>query len=238
MIDGVIFDKDGTLFDFDATWGVWVRRFLLELTHGDADRAANLGTVVGYNFAEKRFIVDSVVIAGTPVEIAQSLLPHLGDTTLDDLLARMNQMAIEAPQVPVVPLAHFVQRLKDRGLRIGVATNDAKAPAIAHLTAAGVAQHFDFIAGSDSGYGGKPAAGQLLAFCAAQKVDPKRCAMVGDSTHDLHAAKAAGMWRIAVLTGVASHDDLVAHADVVLPDIGALPDWIDAQRLLGHSPTT
>jgi phosphoglycolate phosphatase len=50
--------------------------------------------------------------------------------------------------------------------------------------------------------------------------------MVGDTTHDLAAGRAAGMLRIAVLTGVAEEADLAAEADVVLPDIGHLPDWL------------
>ncbi len=31
---------------------------------------------------------------------------------------------------------------------------------------------------------------------------------------------------VGVLTGIASHEDLAPHADVVLPDIGALPGWL------------
>ena len=51
--------------------------------------------------------------------------------------------------------------------------------------------------------------------------------MVGDSLHDLHAGKTAGMRRVGVLTGVASETDLTPHADVVLPSIAVLPDWLD-----------
>ncbi|MFD2856539.1 HAD family hydrolase [Seohaeicola zhoushanensis] len=51
--------------------------------------------------------------------------------------------------------------------------------------------------------------------------------MVGDSTHDLFAGRTAGMHTVGVLTGVAGHEDLAPHADVVLPDIGHLPAWLD-----------
>ena len=86
---------------------------------------------------------------------------------------------------------------------------------------------FDFVAGCDSGYGGKPAPGQLLAFAAAVGVDPSQAVMVGDSLHDLHAGLAAGMKRAAVLTGIAEAAELAPHADVVLPDISHLGAWID-----------
>jgi phosphoglycolate phosphatase len=52
--------------------------------------------------------------------------------------------------------------------------------------------------------------------------------MVGDSLHDLRAARAAGMRAVAVLTGPARAADLAPWADAVLPDIGALAGWLDA----------
>ncbi|MEM7090648.1 MAG: HAD-IA family hydrolase, partial [Pseudomonadota bacterium] len=91
---------------------------------------------------------------------------------------------------------------------------------------AGIREHFDFIAGYDSGHGFKPGPGQLLAFAAHVGVDPSRVAMVGDSLHDLQAGRAAGMVTIGVLTGLAGADVLAPMADVVLPDIGHIPGWL------------
>ena len=47
--------------------------------------------------------------------------------------------------------------------------------------------------------------------------------MVGDSTHDLRAGRAAGMTTIGVLTGMALREELVPFADLVLDDIGEIP---------------
>ena len=137
------------------------------------------------------------------------------------------QEAAQAPQAEAVPLIPFLESLRGRELALGVATNDAEAPALAHLTAAGVVGHFDFIAGSDSGYGGKPAPGQLLGFCAETGVPPDETIMVGDSLHDLKAGRAAGMRTFGVLTGLATQSELAPFADVVCPDIGHLPAWLD-----------
>jgi len=52
--------------------------------------------------------------------------------------------------------------------------------------------------------------------------------MVGDSTHDLIAGRAAGMACVGVLTGTAVEGDLAPFADAVLPDIGHLPGWLIA----------
>jgi len=228
MIKGVLFDKDGTLFDFGATWQAWAQAFLERISDGDADRKVALGAAVGFDVTANRFARDSIVIAGTPQEVVAVLSPHLPQMSRERLLYVLNEEAAQAPQTEVTPLVPFLQGLRDRGLRLGVATNDAEMPARAHLGKAGATGMFDFIAGFDSGFGGKPAPGQLLAFADHAGLHPREIAMIGDSTHDLLAAKAAGMMRVAVLTGLASADVLAPHADVVLPDITHLPAWLEA----------
>ena len=226
MIDGIIFDKDGTLFDFKRSWGRWTAN-LLHVLAPDRHEAAKLGQVIGYDLATGSFASNSPVIAAMPAEIAQIMLPHLPGYRLADLIDRMNSLSAETEMSPAVPLLPLLTDLRARGLRIGLATNDTEAPARAHLAGAGVLPLFDFVAGCDSGYGGKPAAGQLLAFAQDLGLNPARVAMVGDSHHDLVAGRAAGMYAVAVLTGIAEAADLAPYADVVLQDINGLPGWID-----------
>ena len=228
MIDGVIFDKDGTLFDFRRTWGEWSARLLHELSGGDEARAVRLGGFIGFDLPSREFAPDSPVIAETVDRIAARLVPHLPGRNIAGLIEEMNDLSARASLAEVVPLRPCLSALRSRGLRLGLVTNDAEAPARAHLDQAGVADLFDFVAGFDSGYGAKPGPGPLLAFAAAQGLAPGRVAMVGDSLHDLHAGRAAGMRPIAVLTGIAAHDDLAPHAEIVLPDIGGLAAWLDS----------
>jgi phosphoglycolate phosphatase len=225
MIDGIVFDKDGTLFDFRRSWGGWAGRVLAQLAT-DADHAQELAQAIGFNAETGDFAPDSPVIAATAVEIAAALLPHLSDMTQSALAARLNAMAETAVMAEAVPLRPVLMQLREMGLRLGVATNDTEAPARAHLAAHGVDGLFDFIAGYDSGHGPKPGPGMLLAFARQTGLDPSRVVMVGDSRHDLEAGTAAGMHRVAVLTGIAQIDELSPHADAVLPDIGHLADWI------------
>ncbi|MDR0808733.1 MAG: HAD family hydrolase [Gemmobacter sp.] len=226
MIDGVIFDKDGTLFDFRKSWGAWVLRLLEEVSTDPAQRAT-LAQVLGFDAARMDFAPDSPVIAHTAPEIAETLLPVLPGWQAGPLVDRMNELAVVVPTVEAVPLRPLLAVLKGRGLKLGLATNDTEVPARAHLARHGALDLFDFIAGYDSGHGGKPAPGQLLAFARQTGLAPGRIAMVGDSRHDLEAGRAAGMVCVAVLTGVASAEALAPHADIVLDDIGHLPDWLD-----------
>lgn len=226
-VRGVIFDKDGTLFDFGTTWEAWAASFLLRICARDRDAAAALGREIGFDLAAQRFAPDSIAIAGTAEEVALVLAPHLPRMTEGDVLQMLVDEATNAPQAEAVPLIPYLTELKARGLALGVATNDAEVPARAHLAASGVLEIFDFIAGFDSGHGGKPAPGQLHAFCNTLALDPGEVVMVGDSLHDLRAGRSAGMRVVGVLTGMATRGDLAPHADVVLDDIGHLPVWLD-----------
>jgi phosphoglycolate phosphatase len=227
-IAGIVFDKDGTLFDFQATWGAWSRRIVLEESGGDPELQEKIAAALGYDMAAGAFRPDSVVIAHTTERVARTILPLLPGTDIDLLMARLDARAATAPQVEVAPLRPLLATLRGRGLKLGVATNDTEAPARAHLAAAGVEVLFDFIAGYNSGWGGKPAPGQLLAFAEATGLPPGSCAMVGDSLHDLQAARAAGMVAVGVLTGLATSGDLAPQADVILPSVAALPHWLDS----------
>lgn len=242
MISAVLFDKDGTLFDFNVSWSAWAVSFLSDLAGGDAQLVAQLAGRIGFDWSTRSFQPDSCVIAGTDAETVAALLPLLPGMTRAALMTRISLAAAEAPMAEAVPLAPFLDDLAARGLHLGVATNDSEYAARAHLCEAGILDRFDFVAGADSGHGGKPAPGMCLAFAAEVGVAPDRVLMVGDSLHDLHAGRAAGMQTLGVLTGLASAADLAPHADLVLPDIGALSEHLDAENRLKptgnrHNPT-
>lgn len=228
-VTGIIFDKDGTLFDFNATWVAWTKAFLTELAGGDMQIAQALGGAIGFDMAGQSFAPDSPVIAGTPADVAGHLLPYLPGSTPAALITRMNASAALAPMQQATPLKPLLSHFTAQGIRVGLATNDAEAPARAHLRAVGVEDRFDFIAGCDSGYGAKPGPGQLLAFADQMGVNPADVLMVGDSRHDLIAGRAAGMGTVGVLSGLATARDLEGFADIILADIGHLPGYLMLQ---------
>ncbi|NNF24631.1 MAG: HAD family hydrolase [Rhodobacteraceae bacterium] len=223
----ILFDKDGTLFDFQLSWGTWAAGFIEDLAGGDPGRAARLAEALDYDLQTRRFAPTSVVIAETPEVIGAELAPHLEGLSASEIAARMNASAADAQLLPVLPLAPFLKDLRARGYAVGLATNDAEAPARAHLKAEAIVELFDFLAGYDSGHGMKPAPGMIHAFAKAVGVPEAAVVMVGDSRHDLIAGRAAGALCAGVLTGTASADDLAPYADVVLPDIAHLPGWLE-----------
>ncbi|QGX98921.1 HAD family hydrolase [Roseovarius faecimaris] len=225
-IEAMLFDKDGTLFDFHATWSVWAHDAILDLAEGDMDLARHVAREMLYDYEKMEFLPASPFIASTNRQCAEHLAAVLPRTTVDEIEGFLSRSAVSAPLQPAVPLAPFLDELAGQGVVLGVMTNDAELVAHAQLRSAGVADRFAFIAGFDSGHGAKPDPDPLLAFAAVAGVAPSRTVMVGDSTHDLVAGRAAGMLTLGVLTGTALTEDLAAYADAVLPDIGHIPAWM------------
>ena len=225
-IDAILFDKDGTLFDFSATWSATTRQVIRGLAGDDPALSAVLAGVAGFDLATGVFAPVSILIAWSNRDIAEELVRVLPGYTVPEIEQQMITAATGASLAPAVPLPAFLDDLAERGLALGVMTNDAETSARHHLETAGVLDRFAFVAGFDSGHGAKPAPDPLLAFCRAVGAAPARAAMVGDSTHDLVAGRAAGMITIGVLTGLAGAEELRPHADVVLPDIGHIPGWL------------
>lgn len=222
-IRAILFDKDGTLFDFQATWGAWAGRMIADLAGPDLALRHALAEAMAFDAASNRFLPQSAVIAGTSQEVAELIAPLLPARSdgIDALMARMAAAAATATLAPAVPLRPLLMRLRGAGYRLGVATNDNESVARSHV--AEQIDLFDFIVGFDSGHGGKPEPGMLLAFARHCGLRPDEVLMVGDSHHDLIAGRAAGMATLAVLTGVATEADLAPFADAVRPDIGHLP---------------
>jgi phosphoglycolate phosphatase len=223
-IRGLLFDKDGTLFDFHGTWSAWSQSLIADLAGGDDARMRRLADALAFDLDRGRFAKSSPVIAGTLEVVVDAVLRVLPGTRPDALRAHLIRSAAEVRPVEAAPLAPLLGQLRAQGYALGVATNDAEAAARAQLSS--VLDLLDFLAGYDSGFGAKPGPGMAQAFCRHVGLPPEEVAIVGDSTHDLHCGQAAGLVTIGVLTGPADASDLAPHADVVVEHVGALPDWL------------
>ena len=225
-IKGVLFDKDGTLFDFQKTWNAWSAQMIEHFSAGDAGRRNAIADAVGFDLARQAFDLDSIVIAGTNRQVAESVAAVLPDQSVDAVEDFLMHSSLTAEVSEATPLIPFFQHLKDCGLKIGVMTNDTEAGARAHLDTVGALDLLDFVAGFDSGFGAKPAPGPLLAFAKAMGLSQDQVVVAGDSTHALVAGRAAGLHTIGVLTGLAPRSDLAPYADTILPDISHIPAYL------------
>ncbi len=233
-VRGVLFDKDGTLFDFDATWRGVVTEVIAALAPEPA-LARRLADAGGLDLATGRFRAGSPIVSGAVAETAELWAPLLPGLGADEIEARIRRLSAEAvgpaTLVPAVAdLPALLAELAAAGLALGVATHDSEEAARAQLAAVGALSPFAFLAGYDSGHGLKPGPGMLRAFADRTGLAPEEIAVVGDSLHDLRMARSAGARALAVLTGPAGAEELAPEAEAVLPSIGALPAHLGLAR--------
>jgi phosphoglycolate phosphatase len=232
-IRGIVFDKDGTLIDFEKTWvpALLGGAKALADTVGRGDMAGVMLDAVGRDPDSGRIIAGTLLASGTTDVVAGrwcDIVPELPPVAeviewLDDYWTRETLKNLH----PVTPLRPLLKGLRDNGQRIGLATNDAERAAHLTLEKLGISDLFDQVHGYDSGYGAKPEPGMILEFCRVVGMEPSEVAMVGDSPADLNAGRAAGCGMvIAVLTGASDTDLLAPLADRVLPSIASLPDLL------------
>lgn len=239
-IKGILFDKDGTLFDYHASWAPVNAGAALEAARGDADLADALLRAGGLDPATGRYASGSLLAAAHTGEIAQewARMMDLPADDLPDLIDRLDRRFQELGPIHAAPVGHLptlMAGLRGRGLVLGVATSDSERGARRMLADVGCGPELiGFVAGYDSGYGGKPAPGMVYGFCNATGVGADAVMVVGDNLHDIRMARSAGCrLAVGVLTGTSVIEDFQAEADVVLDSILDLPDLLDGSPAVG-----
>ncbi len=226
---GILFDKDGTLIDFRATWVPAYRGVAEELAvglGGSAALARVLLARLGYDVLTDQFADDSPLLWETNEAIAAiwSATPEVaGRLDVREVVHRHFSDLERYPPQAVGDLPALLDRLRQRGLTLGMATMDDTAIARATAARLGIADRLDFIVGADAGHGAKPAPGMVLAFCDACGLAPAEVIMVGDTPADLLMARNAGCARaIAVRTGATPLHLVEPLADHVLGSVQEL----------------
>ena len=226
-IKGILFDKDGTLLDFYATWEPVNHSIIEHVAEGDKALYDRLLTAGGCDPASGKISSGAPLAAGNGADIARCFHPLVPHWDLDQLTRDIDRLFNEGGVVhsaAVEGLEETLTALRADGLRLGVGTSDTEVGAHATLGKFGVIEHFDFIAGYDSGHGVKPGPGMVQGFCQATGLDAATVAVVGDNLHDIEMGRAAqaGLL-VGVLTGTSLREDLEGHTDHVLNSIVELP---------------
>lgn len=226
-IAGVLFDKDGTLIDVNATWVPIYREVLMELFATDAPGAEALMAKGGYDSASGKFRAGSVLAGGTTRQIAEIWWPGL---PADELAGKIHVLdhgythLVRDRLAPLAPLEPILTDLRGMGLRLGIATNDSHVSAKAHMAQIGAIGHFEEIIAADTVAIPKPSGHMVRRFSEVTGLPPSAIAMVGDNHHDMEEARAGGAGlAIAVLSGNAAYGDIAHLADHTIDSVADLP---------------
>jgi phosphoglycolate phosphatase len=227
-IRAVLFDKDGTLLDFDSTWRPVADR-LVEETVGmlGLGRRAAASVKDALGILEDGFAPDSVFVQGT----AEAILSRaLGVLELDpararDVAARLRDCYMRSVlegsfhSSLATGVVQLVTRLKACGYKVGIATADLAEATVRFLESSGLRDLIDFLGCDDGVTPPKPAADMAERMCGMLDLAPRQIAMVGDSLTDMKFARNAGLGCAVYLTSNYADPEAAAMADIVLSGV-------------------
>jgi pyrophosphatase PpaX len=176
----VLFDLDGTLVDSAAA--------ILGSFHHATE------TVL-----QRRFPDDEILarVGGTNLAHQMALL----DPDRVDELVRVYR-AHNDPQYSELAcfegVLDVLQQLKIEGRRLGIVSAKRRPTVERVLLSAGMGEYFDVVVGSDDTQRHKPDPEPVLKALELLEADPDEVAYVGDSPFDVAAARAAGVFAVAV----------------------------------------
>ena len=181
----VVFDCDGLLIDSEVRWAVAERR-VVEALGGEWTAELRERMVGGSGENTAREIAAWV---GLPESASAGII----EDVYTELLAVLDELGVEP-----MPGARSVVSAVAGRLPIAVASNTREVTVRATLAASGLPAVFDLVFTPDQGHRPKPAPDIYLAACEALGVAPSAAVAFEDSPPGAAAAKAAGMFVIAV----------------------------------------
>jgi len=211
-----LFDIDGTLLHAHGSGRDAFDAVMVE-HHGvaDASNGIRYGGKTDYAIVDEIFMArlgrkatreEQLAFVASYLPRLRALLAEQGVQVLDGVTETLKYLAERAAKV-----------------RLGIATGNVREGAHAKLAAAGLAEWFEL-----GGYGcDSHVRAELVARAierGRERGDVTEVIVVGDTIHDIAAARACKATVVAVATG-ADPADKLAHADAVMTSMRELPAW-------------
>lgn len=214
MIEAVLFDMDGLMFDTERLWTeAWM------VTAEAEGLPVNLDVVAamrGRNLADCKRVC----------------LERLGpDFDFDDYQAKtwvVMDRLVDKHNLPKKPgLVELLEVLRARGIPAVVCTSTRRVVAEGYLKRAEIDGCFKGLVCGDDVRNGKPHPEVFLKGAALTGKAPERCLVLEDSPNGIRAGAAAGCKAVMVPDLMEPTDELRALAAAIVPDLTAVIPLLD-----------
>ena len=208
MVRALVFDFDGLIIDTEVpVYQAWAEVYE---RHGQRLEPEFWGSIIGYGLDHFDPLADLERRVGRPIdrEAVQSA-------------RRLRQMELTMTLEILPGVREWRRDAVERGVRLGVASSSGRAWVVGHLERLGL-DGWDCVRCRDDVARTKPSPDLYVAVLGCLEVAPDEAVAVEDSSVGVEAAKAAGLYCVAVPSSLTSVQDF-GHADLVLPSLAALP---------------
>jgi phosphoglycolate phosphatase len=210
--DLIAFDWDGTLFDSTAIIVKCIQRAVADVG-GQVPSDKDAAYVIGMGLMQ--------ALAYAAPSLPPDKYPALGERYRHHYAAMQHELTLFEGVMPMLAM------LKQRNHWLAVATGKSRRgldDVFAHVSMKGV---FDTSRTADE-TAGKPSPLMMHQIMRELGVEPERCLVVGDTTHDLQMAINAGCDHVAVTYGAHDEESLRSHRPVHVADsVAQLHRWLE-----------
>lgn len=209
-VRAVVFDFDGLVLETEEAIYIALRELWAE--HGHELTVEVWAQSIGTNSADAFDAVAELNrLAGTDYT-EEGLIPRLRP--------RIRGLIEEGDLLPGV--ADWLDEAERAGMGIGIASSSSREWVLGHLERLGHDHRFPVVCCFDDVQAHKPQPDSYLEACRLLGVDPAEALALEDSVNGVLAAKAAGMWCVAVPTAMTRHLDFeAAGADLVIESLAS-----------------
>jgi len=225
-LQAAIVDLDGTLVDTVDDFVVALTEALAEFGLPRVDRAFVARTI---GKGSEHLIRSTLAQAGADAGLYEAAMARY----------QQHYRAVNGKHSAVFPgVFEGLELLSARGLKLACLTNKPTAFAVALLREKGLAGYFSRVFGGDAFERTKPDPLPLLKTCEALGSLPANTLMVGDSSNDARAARAAGCPVVLVSYGY-NHGQPVraVDADAVVDRLDQIVDLLAARPVVQPAAT-
>ena len=209
--DLIVFDWDGTIVDSTAMIAQCIQ-------HAASDLQLEVPTLEQASHVIGLGLRDALLHA----------VPGLAEHRAEEFSARYRHHYLAGePDIVLFPgIEALLDELANSGVPLAVATGKTRRGLVRAFETTGLGRRFAASRCADESKS-KPHPAMLLELAAELAVAPDRMLMVGDTSHDLQMAKAAGAAGLGVTYGAHLHAYLASYAPLALVDsVSELSTWL------------
>lgn len=220
MIQAIVFDMDGVLFDTERisceSWG----RAAAEMNLGDVSEG--ITGCIGLNYNDTVLLMNRLYGENFPFE------------EFYEVVRKEFYREIEENGLPLMTgVREILDYLKEGGYKIGLASSTNKKSILSHLEKTGLTDYFTVVVSGDMVEHSKPEPDIYLKACEGLGVLPKAAMAIEDSPNGIRSAYRAGMIPVMVPDMVQPDEEITSLLYRKCDSLLAVIELIKSERLQG-----